>query len=65
VPGDFKGIEKNLKVRIFCHNNMKLFHAIAEDLLYLVHKKWSTYVDLESDTTGRNSEAGITTFISH
>jgi hypothetical protein len=44
---------------------MKFFHAIAEGLLYLVHKKWSTYMDLESDTTGGNSEAGITNFISH
>jgi hypothetical protein len=43
---------------------MKFFHAIAEDLLYLVHKKWSTYVDLQSDTTGENFEAGITNFIS-
>jgi hypothetical protein len=44
---------------------MKLFHTIAEGLLYLVQKKWSTYVDLESDTTGGNSEAGITIFVSH
>jgi hypothetical protein len=44
---------------------MKFFHTIAEDLLYLVHKKWSYYVDLESNTTGRNSEARVTNFLSH
>jgi hypothetical protein len=44
---------------------MKFFHGIAEDLLYLVHKKLSPYVDSESDTTGGNSEARIANFISH
>ena len=42
---------------------MKLLHTIAEVLLYLMHKKWSTYVHLESDTTSANFKVGITKFI--
>ena len=42
---------------------MKFLHTIAEVLLYLMHKKWSTYVYLESDTTSGNFKVGITKFI--
>jgi len=42
---------------------MKFLHTIAEVFLYLMHKKWRTYVYLESDTTGGNFEIGITKFI--
>ena len=30
---------------------MKFLHAIAEVCLYLMHKKWNSYVYLEPDTT--------------
>ena len=42
---------------------MKFLHTIAEVLPYLVHKKWSTYVYLESDTTSVNFKVGIMKFI--
>jgi len=42
---------------------MKFLHAIAEVCLYLMHKKWNTYVYLEPDTTLGNFEVRITTFI--
>ena len=31
---------------ISCHNNTKFLHAIAEVCLYLMHKKWNSYVYL-------------------
>jgi len=65
MPSHFiKGTEKNLKcVVIFCHNNTKFLHAIAEVCLYLMHKKWNSYIYLEPDTTIGNFEVRITTFI--
>ena len=36
---------------ISCHSNTKRLHTIADVLLYLIHRKWSTYIYLESDTT--------------
>ena len=42
---------------------MKFLHTIAEVLLYIMHKKWSTYVYLESDTTSGNFKVGIMKFI--
>ena len=39
---------------------MKFLHTIAEVLLYLMHKKWSTYMYLESDTTSGNFNVRIT-----
>jgi hypothetical protein len=44
---------------------MKFLHAIAEVCLYLIHKKWNSYVYLEPDTTIGNFEVRITTFIVH
>jgi len=41
---------------------MKFLHTIAEVFLYLMHKKWNTYVYLESDTISGNFEVGITTY---
>jgi len=48
---------------ISCHNNTKFLHAIAEDFLNLMYKKWNSYVYLEPDTTNGNFEVRITTFI--
>jgi len=42
---------------------MKFLHTIADVFLYLMHKKWNTYVYLESDTTVENFEARIMKFI--
>jgi len=42
---------------------MKFLHTVAEVLLYLIRKKWSTYVYLRSDTTSGNFKVGITKFI--
>jgi len=42
---------------------MNFLHTIAEVLLYLMHKKWSTYVYLESDTTSGNFKVEIMKFI--
>ena len=42
---------------------MKVLLATAEVFLYLMHKKWNSYLYLESETTSGNSEAGITKFI--
>jgi len=42
---------------------MKFLHTIADVFLYLMHKKWNTYVYLESDTTIGNFEAAIMKFI--
>jgi hypothetical protein len=41
---------------------MKLLHTIADGFLYLMHKKWKSYV-LEPDTTVGNFEAGILKFV--
>ena len=48
---------------ISCHNNTKFLYTIAEVCLYLMHKKWNSYVYLEPDTTIGNFEVRITTFI--
>jgi hypothetical protein len=45
------------------HNNTKFLHAIAEVCLYLIHRKWNSYVYLEPDTTIGNFEVRIATFI--
>jgi len=42
---------------------MEVLHTTAEIFLYLMHKKWNSYLYLESGTTSRNFEAGITKFI--
>jgi len=42
---------------------MKFLHTIAEVFLYLMHKKWSPCVYLESDTTSGNFEIRIPIFI--
>jgi len=49
----FKGNEKKKfkKYSISCLNNTKFLHTIADVFLYLMHKKWNTYIYLESDTT--------------
>lgn len=41
---------------------MKFLHTLAV-FLDLMHKKWNTYIYLESDTKSGNFEAGITKFI--
>ena len=48
---------------ISCHNNTKFLHAVAEVCLYLMHKKWNSYMYLEPDTTNGNFEFKIMTFI--
>jgi hypothetical protein len=55
----YKGTEKHLKSTIFAVKNTKLLHTIAEGFLYLMHKKWKSYVYLVPDTTTGNFEAGI------
>jgi len=40
---------------------MKFLHTLAV-FLDLMHKKWNTYIYLESDTKSGNFEAGITKF---
>jgi len=42
---------------------MKFLHTIAEVFLFLMHKKWNSYLYFESDTTSANFEAGITKFV--
>jgi len=60
----FKGTEKKFKkTGISCHNNTTLLHIIAEVFLYLMHKKWNTYVYLKSDNTSGNFKARIMKFI--
>jgi hypothetical protein len=60
MPVYFKGTEKNVRSMVIsCHKNTKYLHAIAEGFLYLMHKKWNSYVYLEPDTTIGNFEARI------
>jgi len=42
---------------------MKILYTIANVFLYLIHKKWNTYVYFESDTTIGNFETRIAKFI--
>jgi hypothetical protein len=64
VPGHFiKGTEKKIEMGSISRHNTKFLHAIAEVCLYLMHKKWNSYMYLEPDTTIGNFEVRITTFI--
>jgi hypothetical protein len=45
---------------ISCHDNTKFLHAIAGVCLYLMHRKWNSYVYLQPDTTTGNFEVTIT-----
>jgi hypothetical protein len=63
MPSHFKGTQKNFEMcDISCHSNTKFLHAIAEVCLYLMHKKWNSYMYLEPHTTIWNFEVRITTF---
>jgi hypothetical protein len=63
MPAYIKGAEKIKKYCISCRKNTKFLHTIAEDFLYLMHKKWKSYMYLERDTTIGNFEAGISKFV--
>jgi hypothetical protein len=56
-------LKKIKKCCISRRKNMKILHTIAEDFLYLMHKKWKSYMYLECDTTIGNFEAGILKYV--
>jgi hypothetical protein len=51
------------KYGISCHKNTKFLHTIAEGFLYLMYKKWNSYVYLKPNTTIGNFEAGLSNFV--
>jgi len=42
---------------------MKFLHTTADVFLYVMHKKWNTYVYLESDIVGGNFDTRSMKFI--
>jgi len=56
-------LKKFKKYGIFCHKNTKFLHTIAEDFLYIMHKKWKRYVYLETNTTAGKFEVGISKYV--
>jgi hypothetical protein len=42
---------------------MTFLHTVGEVSLYLMHKKWKSYVYLEPDITTGNFEAEISKFV--
>jgi hypothetical protein len=51
------------KCGISCHKNTKFLHTKAEGFLYLMDKKWKSYVYVDRDPTIGNFEAGILKFV--